>query len=82
MVLSQKQKKNISRSKAIFLIKGNIATLKFCKDRLFRSYVLKGMINSAIISLEHLLTHMQSRYSNEKNYVLDDFYQFDQFRLK
>lgn len=82
MVLSQKQKKNISRSKAIFLIKGNIATLNFCKNRLFRSYVLKGMINSAIISLEHLLTHMQSsRYSNEGNY-LNDFYQFDQFRLK
>ena len=74
--LTTKQKQAITRNKAMFQIKGAITHLRIVKDDCFRSPVLKGMINSAILSLEHLLKHMESsRYSSYETY-LDDFKQY------
>ena len=72
--LTTKQRQAITRGRAMFQIKGAIANLRSVKDNYFRSYVLKGMINSAIITLERLLEHMKSsRYSSYETY-LNDFY--------
>lgn len=72
--LTTKQKQAISRNRAMFQIKGAIVNLRAVKDDCFRSYVLKGMVNSAIITLERLLEHMKSsRYSSYETY-LNDFY--------
>ena len=73
--LTKKQKQAVTRNRAVFQIKGAITHLKIVKDECFRSIVLKGMINSAIITLERLLDHMKSsRYSSYEEY-LNDFYQ-------
>ena len=72
--LTTKQKQAICRGRAMFLIKGAVVQLKSVKENCFRSYLLKGMINSAIITLERLLEHMKSsRYSSYETY-LNDFY--------
>lgn len=70
MVLTERQKKAIVRNNAMFRIKGCIATLRSIKDDTFKSYLLKGMINPAIITLEKLLEHMKtSRLSSYENYL-------------
>ena len=72
MMLTERQKQAINRSKAIFRLKGCIATLKYIKEDIFRSYMLKGMINSAIITLERLLDHIQvSKLSSYETYLQD-----------
>lgn len=73
--LTTKQKQAITRNRAMFQISGAIKHLETVKEECFRSIVLKGMINSAIITLKHLLEHMKSsRYSSYEEY-LNDFYQ-------
>lgn len=70
MVLTERQKKAIARNSAILRIKGCIATLRSIKDNTFKSYLLKGMINPAIITLEKLLEHMKtSRLSSYEDYL-------------
>lgn len=70
MVLTERQKKAIARNNAIFRIKNCIATLRSIKDNTFKSYLLKGMINPAIITLEKLLEHMKtSRLSSYEDYL-------------
>lgn len=73
MALTERQRKAIACSNAILRIKGCIANLKSIKDNIFRSYILKGMINSIIISLEKLLEYMQkSKLSSYETY-LDEY---------
>lgn len=70
MVLTERQKKAIVRNNAMFRIRGCIATLRSIKDIAFKSYLLKGMINPAIITLEKLLEHMRtSKLSSYENYL-------------
>ena len=70
MVLTERQKKAIARNNAMFRIKSCIATLKSIKDDPFKSYLLKGMINPAIITLEKLLEHMKtSKLSSYETYL-------------
>ena len=72
--LTTKQKQDICRGGALFLIKGAVVQLKSVKENCFRSYLRKGIIISAIITLERLLEHMKSsRYSSYETY-LNDFY--------
>lgn len=70
MVLTERQQKAIARNNAMFRIKSCIATLKSIKDDTFKSYLLKGMINPAIVTLEKLLEHMKtSKLSSYETYL-------------
>lgn len=70
MELTERQKQAIARNNAMLRIKNCIATLKSIKDDTFKSYLLKGMINPAIITLEKLLEHMKaSKLSSYKTYI-------------
>lgn len=71
--LTDKQKKAIARNNAIRRLRYCILNLRGIKDNLFHSYMLKGMINSAILSLEKLLEHLQRSKLSSYNTYLDDF---------
>lgn len=73
MVLTERQKKAIARNSAMFRIKSCIATLKSIKDDTFKSYLLKGMINPAIITLEKLLEHMRTSKLSSYETYLDEY---------
>lgn len=69
-MVTERQKKATARNNAILRIKGCIATLRSIKDDTFKSYLLKGMINPAIITLEKLLEHMKdSKLSSYETYL-------------
>lgn len=72
-MVTERQKKAIARNNAILRIKGCIATLRSIKDDTFKSYLLKGMINPAIITLEKLLEHMKDSKLSSYEIYLDQY---------